>query len=309
MIGAVFALAYAVLTLLGRATALEGMTVSLVWPAAGVAILWLLAESPRRAWRVLVPLMVVHGLVVLATGVSPVVAFFGSLSVTVQTGLVGLLVRRWCPTLLGAGGTASIRSPRSLMATGLAACIGCAVGGLIGPVGLWLDGADVTPLTVLAWFARHVTGLADRRRRRSPGVGVAYAAHPRPYPQRQPHGARPAVAGLPGRDRRALPPALPADLHRHRAAGVVGSPLPDPPRSGALPGLGSIAVGLSSPGTDPSPGSTIPWPRCWSHSSSWSRCCSRGSQWARWATGSTTCTRVPREPALRRQSRPSFSRR
>jgi signal transduction histidine kinase/integral membrane sensor domain MASE1 len=159
MIGVGFALAYALLTLLGRATAVDGQIVSLVWPAAGVAVLWLLAESPRRAWRVLLPLMAVHAATVLATGVSPVLACFGALSATVQTAVIGLLVRRWCPTLLGAGGTASIRSPRNLLATGVAAVVGCVVGALIGTFGLWLDGDPVTLVTAVAWFARHVTGV------------------------------------------------------------------------------------------------------------------------------------------------------
>lgn len=159
MRGVGFALAYALLTLVGRATAGDGQIVSLVWPASGVAVLWLLAEPPRRAPWVLAPLMAVHAVMVFATGVSPVLAFFGSLSVTVQTAVIGLLVRRWCPTLLGAGGTASLRSPRNLVATGAAAAAGCAAGGLIGPVGLWLDGEPVTYLTAVAWFARHVAGV------------------------------------------------------------------------------------------------------------------------------------------------------
>lgn len=159
MIGVGFALAYAVLTLLGRTTAGDGQIVSLVWPAAGVAVLWLLAESPRRPWRVLVPLMAVHAAVVLATGVSPVLALFGSLSVTVQTAIIGILVRRWCPTLLGAGGTTSLRSPRNLLATGVAAIVGSATGALIGTLGLWVDGVPVTPVTALAWFGRHVAGV------------------------------------------------------------------------------------------------------------------------------------------------------
>ncbi|WP_210439661.1 ATP-binding protein [Nocardioides xinjiangensis] len=154
-----FGLAYALLTWVGRLTVVDGQVVSLVWPAAGVAILWFLAESPRRPEWVLVPLMAVHAGVVMATGVSPVLAFFGSLSVTVQTAVVGLLVRRWCPSLLGAGGHASIRSPRDLAATGAAAAIGCVLGALIGTTGLWLDGADVTPLSTLAWFARHMAGV------------------------------------------------------------------------------------------------------------------------------------------------------
>lgn len=159
MRGVGFALAYALLTLVGRATAGDGQIVSLVWPASGVAVLWLLAEPPRRTPWVLAPLMAVHAVMVFATGVSPVLAFFGSLSVTVQTAVIGLLVRCWCPTLLGAGGTASLRSPRNLVATGAAAAAGCAIGGLIGPVGLWLDGEPVTYVTAVAWFARHVAGV------------------------------------------------------------------------------------------------------------------------------------------------------
>lgn len=47
-----FALAYVALVLLGRGTVLPGSSVSLVWPAAGVAVLWLLAERPDTQARV-----------------------------------------------------------------------------------------------------------------------------------------------------------------------------------------------------------------------------------------------------------------
>lgn len=154
-----FAAAYVVLTLVGRATAIEGQVVSLVWPGSGVAFLWLLAESPRHVLRVLVPLMALHFGVVVATGVSPLLGFFGALSVTAQTAVAGLLLRRWCPTMLGAGGTHSIRSPRNLAATAGAAAIGCALGAGIGTLGLWLDEVPVAALTPVAWFARHIVGV------------------------------------------------------------------------------------------------------------------------------------------------------
>src|SRR6478736_6009738 len=156
---AAFATAYALLTLIGRATATEGQVVSLIWPGSGVALLWLLAESPRHVLRVLVPLMAIHFGVVLATGVSPLLGFFGAASVTLQTAVTGLLLRRWCPTMLGAGGTASIRSPRNLAAMAGAAAIGCALGAAIGTLGVWLDDAPVTVLTPIAWFARHIAGV------------------------------------------------------------------------------------------------------------------------------------------------------
>ena len=156
---AAFGAAYALLTLIGRATAIEGQVVSLIWPGAGVALLWLLAESPRHTLRVLVPLFTIHFGVVVATGVPPLLGFFGALSMTLQTAVAGLLLRRWAPTMLGAGGTASIRSPRNLAVMAGAAAIGCAVGAAIGTLGLWIDPAPVTALTPVAWFARHITGV------------------------------------------------------------------------------------------------------------------------------------------------------
>src|SRR6478735_4681395 len=125
---AAFAVSYALLPLVGRATATDGLVVSLIWPASGIALLWLLAESPRHMLRVLVPLLAIHFGVVLATGASPVLSVFGAVSVTLQTAVAVLLLRRWCPTMLGAGGTASIRSPRNLAAMAGAAAIGCALG-------------------------------------------------------------------------------------------------------------------------------------------------------------------------------------
>ncbi len=154
-----FAVAYAALTLAGRMSIADGRPVSLVWPAAGVAVLWLLAESPRHQLRVLVPLLLVHAGVNWLTGAEPGLIVFGALSIGIQTWLVVMLLRRWCPTLLGAGGTESLRSPRTLGVASAAAIVGCAVGAAIGPVGLLLDGAPTGPTAVVAWFARHVAGV------------------------------------------------------------------------------------------------------------------------------------------------------
>lgn len=156
---AAFAATYVVLTLVGRATAIEGQVVSLVWPGSGVAFLWLLAESPRHVLRVLVPLMALHFGVVVATGVSPLLGLFGAASVTLQTAVAVLLLRRWCPTMLGTGGTHSIRSPRALAVTAGSAAIGCALGAAVGTLGLYLDDVPVTGLTPVAWFARHFAGV------------------------------------------------------------------------------------------------------------------------------------------------------
>ena len=64
---AAFVVAYALLTYVGRLTVVNGQTVSLVWPAAGVAALWILAESPRLQWRMLATLVLVHAAMVWLT--------------------------------------------------------------------------------------------------------------------------------------------------------------------------------------------------------------------------------------------------
>lgn len=155
-----FAVGYAVLAVVARLTVVDGQTVSLVWPGAGVAMLWLLAESPRRQRWVLVPLLVIHAAVAWVTGAPPTVVVLGAVSVTCQTWLTVALIRRWCPMLLGAGGTESFRSPRSLAYTCLAAIVGSLVGAAIGTLGVWLASGAVWHAWVpQAWFGRHLTGL------------------------------------------------------------------------------------------------------------------------------------------------------
>lgn len=154
-----FAVAYAVLAVGARLTVVQGQSVGLVWPGAGVAMLWLLAESPRRQQWVLVPLMAIHAGVNWLTGAPLMVVFFGSLSVTVQTWLLVMLLRRWCPTLLGAGGTESIRSPRSLAYTCAAAALGSLAGAVIGSYGVWLAGSGWDVWVPQAWFGRHFSGI------------------------------------------------------------------------------------------------------------------------------------------------------
>jgi signal transduction histidine kinase/integral membrane sensor domain MASE1 len=155
-----FAVTYAALAFLARLTTPEEQSVSLVWPGAGIAMLWLLAESPRRQARVLVPLALIHATVAWLTHAALPLVVLGSVSVACQTWVAVALVRRWCPTLLGAGGTGSFRSPRSLGYTALAAALGCIAGAAIGTLAVWLVSGSIWDSWVTqAWFARHFSGL------------------------------------------------------------------------------------------------------------------------------------------------------
>ncbi|CUR62371.1 putative multi-sensor signal transduction histidine kinase [metagenome] len=155
-----FAVTYTLLAFTARLTVVDGQTVSLVWPGAGVAMLWLLAESPRHQARVLVPLTLIHGSVSTITSAPATVIALGAISVAFQTWLTVALLRRWCPTLLGAGGTESFRSPRTLAHTCAAAAIGSIGGALIGSAGVLVAGDGGWDAWVPeAWFARHFTGI------------------------------------------------------------------------------------------------------------------------------------------------------
>ena len=154
-----FALVYAVLGVVARLTVVDGQTVSLIWPGAGVAVLWLLAESPHRQWRVLASLLAIHAGVAWVTGAPGPLVLLGATSLVCQTWVVVALLRRWCPTLLGAGGTASFRSPRTLARTCAAAVVGSAVGAGIGATGVWASGGAWDGWVLQAWFARHFTGI------------------------------------------------------------------------------------------------------------------------------------------------------
>ena len=154
------AVAYTVLAVLARLVGKDGLGVSLVWPGAGVAMLWLLAESPHHQSRVLVPLTLIHGAVAWVTGAPFDLVVLGAVSMACQTWVTVVLVRHWCPMLLGAGGTESFRSPRSLAYTCLAAVAGAAVGAVIGTLAIWpASGAGWDSWVPLAWFNRHFTGL------------------------------------------------------------------------------------------------------------------------------------------------------
>ena len=154
---ALFAVLYAAAALLGRATVLPDGPVSLVWPAAGVAVLWLMwTERPAA---VLVTLAIEQAVVMLATGASPVLATVTTLAALLQTWLVVAALRRWVPGALGTGGEASIHSLPVLLRGTASVAIGCAAGALVGSAGILLDTGRLSWADVALWFGRQLCGV------------------------------------------------------------------------------------------------------------------------------------------------------
>ena len=220
---AMFAVLHAVAVLLGRATVLPGQQVSLVWPAAGVAVLWLMWT--RRPVAVLVTLAIEQAVLMLATGASPVLAIAATLAALLQTWLVVAVLRRWVPGALGTGGEASIHSLPVLLRGTASVAIGCAAGALVGSAGLLLETGSLSWVDVALWFGRQLCGL----------MVVASVGHLTwerlTQPHRRPAAGAPELALLWTASRpclrSALHPGAAPRLPRHPAVGVVRPALLD----------------------------------------------------------------------------------
>ncbi len=157
-----FTILFVAAALVGRATAVQGQSLSLVWPAAGVAVIWFLTLTRRS--EVVASVVVVTaatGVVNLLTRSSSsldLIPVFVAANL-MQVGAVVLLVRRWCPELGRLGGRPPLETPESLLRFLIASALGCLAGVVVGVAGLNLVDASVSPLSALAWWGRNVCGV------------------------------------------------------------------------------------------------------------------------------------------------------
>ncbi|MEV0898476.1 ATP-binding protein [Actinoplanes sp. NPDC049802] len=166
-----FAAAYLAATVTGRLTVLPGSDMSMVWPAAGVGVVWFCAQrkAPLR-WLDVAALAVITMVVNMATGATAAVAALFVVTNLVQIGTFLALIDRWWPTLWTAG-PRPMRGPRDLWAL-LGAAFGATVAGaVIGPTSIWLlTGRHSWPATVV-WLARNTASILLI------GSAGLYAAH------------------------------------------------------------------------------------------------------------------------------------
>lgn len=152
-------LAFVVAGLLGRGTTMDGSELALVWPAAGIAVLWI-ASGDRTQWRTDLPTLGLVTFVInvstgvpLALGVVLVVCNVGQAAVFV------LLCRRWLPHLCGFGGRRPLRRVDDLFMFFAAALVACALAALVGVVGLAATRGTGNPVDFLVWWGRNTTGI------------------------------------------------------------------------------------------------------------------------------------------------------
>lgn len=145
---------------LGRLTIIDGGAMSLVWPAAGVAAIWL-ASATRRTLPVDVVVLSAAVLAVnLVTGASTALALLFVVTNLVQVGCFVLPMRRLRPGLYLFGGTDPVATLRDLSAFAGCAVVACAAGAAVGSAGVAALGLQPLQLSsAMVWWGRNSAGM------------------------------------------------------------------------------------------------------------------------------------------------------
>ncbi|MFC5495699.1 ATP-binding protein [Nocardioides caricicola] len=150
-----FAVAYLAFALLSREAPGAGFD-SVVRPAGGIAILWLLLRQPGLAGLDTALLTTVAYVANSVTGADPGVAALITATNVGQSVLAVVLLRRWCPSLWGCGGTRPLDRPRVLAPYCAALVVALGLGALVAAVGVAaIEGGEQTAEGIL-WFGRNL---------------------------------------------------------------------------------------------------------------------------------------------------------
>ena len=154
-----FAAAFVLMAMVGRATIPAGTDFGLVWPAGGVAVLWLLLTRAGPASVDVGVLAVMAFTVNYGTGAPVDLALVLLATNVVQAVVATEVLRRVCPDLWGCGGVEPLASS-STLARMLLAFVGATVlGALIGYVGFSIVVGEMSGADFLLWMGRNLCGL------------------------------------------------------------------------------------------------------------------------------------------------------
>ncbi|MDG6107508.1 MASE1 domain-containing protein [Dactylosporangium aurantiacum] len=147
-------------TFAGRLTIMDGTSLSLVWPAAGVTVLWFsMQRRARLRWVDPVVLAAITVAVNTATGAPLVLALWFVAANLTQLAVFLKVHARISPHLWGAGGDAPLTRAADLWRLLLATTAGALAGGAIGPPAVWLVSGHVEWLDAAIWFTRNVVSI------------------------------------------------------------------------------------------------------------------------------------------------------
>jgi signal transduction histidine kinase len=144
---------------LGRITVIDHGSVSLIWPAAGVAAVWV-GSGNRQTWPAdLLALAAASFLVNFATGAPGVVSAAFLVSNVLQVCTYVLLIRRWSPDLWGLGGSVPLHRLADLGRLVAAAVVACLVGAATGAAALTATVGGVEVQSIVVWWGRNCVSL------------------------------------------------------------------------------------------------------------------------------------------------------
>ncbi|MET3960698.1 signal transduction histidine kinase [Marmoricola sp. OAE513] len=156
---AFWSISFLVAGYIGRATVIDGRGLSLIWPAIGIAAMWL-GTAERRTLPVdLVVLSACMMLVNLTTGAPLVPAALFLLTNLLQVAVFVALVRRWIPDLWGFGGTGQLHRIVDLARIAVAAAISGAASTAFAIPAISVALGAPHPVSVAVWWGRNTVAL------------------------------------------------------------------------------------------------------------------------------------------------------
>lgn len=151
----VFFLLFTGAFLVGRLTRIEGSDVALVWPAAGISVLWLMVSRRNRVWqRINAALLVLTTVSLnLATGLGAGAAVGCAVANLVQAIVVTRLF------LWGTGGHPRLERPRDLGMLVVSAVVGASANLVLAALTFWAAAGAPDPGWSAGWFIRSATSV------------------------------------------------------------------------------------------------------------------------------------------------------
>jgi signal transduction histidine kinase len=145
--------------LLGRATLIDEQSLSLVWPAAGVAALWF-SSGDRRTWPSdVAALALATYLINHLTGAAVSTSLALTASNLVQVGVFVALTRRWFDDVWGLGGVFPLHRLADLGRLAVVSVVAALIGTLCGGIGLALTVGDAPVPNMVVWWGRNSVSL------------------------------------------------------------------------------------------------------------------------------------------------------
>ncbi|MFC6411123.1 ATP-binding protein [Planobispora longispora] len=155
-----FAALFLVATFAGRMTVIEGSSLSLVWPSAGVAVLWFMAQRHERSqWLDAVAFSVITFAVNAMTGASSGLAICFVIANLVQVAVFLRLFKWLCPDLWEAESWGRFNRVQHVWRLLLVAGISTLCGTAVGPTAVWVFTDQWSWTSTAVWLIRNTVSV------------------------------------------------------------------------------------------------------------------------------------------------------